>query len=205
MKDNTKRLYRSDSEKMIAGVCGGIAEYFEIDPVIVRLIAVALVFVNCIGILAYLIGWVVIPSREIRNKKLEIRGKRLYRSSSDKMIGGVCGGLAKYFDFDSTIVRLIAVLLLFTGVGGIAYLIAWIVIPLESQSEVGSRKLEVGKVLKMEVKAKKKRNWGRGFALGFGGLLVLIGFSSLYSFDVVFPYALLAWGLYLIMRSFVWK
>jgi len=58
--------------------------------------------------------------------------KRLYRSRSDKMIGGVCGGLAKYFDIDPTIVRIIAVLLIFAnGVGILAYIIMAIVVPLE--------------------------------------------------------------------------
>ncbi len=66
--------------------------------------------------------------------------KRLYRSRSDRMIWGVCGGLAKYFDIDPTIVRIIAVLLVFTnGVGILAYIILAIVVPLES-SEVTTPK-----------------------------------------------------------------
>jgi phage shock protein PspC (stress-responsive transcriptional regulator) len=56
--------------------------------------------------------------------------RRIYRDPHDKMIGGVCGGLARYFDIDPTIVRLIAVVLLLGfGIGGFAYIIAWIVIP----------------------------------------------------------------------------
>ncbi len=59
--------------------------------------------------------------------------KRLFRSRSDRMIWGVCGGLAKYFDIDPTIVRIIAVLLIFAnGLGILAYLIMAIVVPLES-------------------------------------------------------------------------
>ncbi|MDR2918711.1 MAG: PspC domain-containing protein [Tannerella sp.] len=57
-----KRLYRSDSEKMIAGVCGGIAEYFGLDPTLVRLGYILLsVFTLFSGVLAYLILWIVIP------------------------------------------------------------------------------------------------------------------------------------------------
>lgn len=56
-----KRLYRSRKNRMIAGVCGGIAEYFNIDPVIVRLIAVALFFVGGSALLAYIIAMIVIP------------------------------------------------------------------------------------------------------------------------------------------------
>ena len=59
--------------------------------------------------------------------------KRLYRSRSDRMIWGVCGGLAEYFDMDPTIVRIIAVLLaLANGAGILAYIILAIVVPLES-------------------------------------------------------------------------
>jgi len=58
--------------------------------------------------------------------------KRLYRSRSDRMIWGVCGGLAKYFDIDPTLVRIIFVLLaLANGVGILAYIILAIVVPLE--------------------------------------------------------------------------
>ena len=58
--------------------------------------------------------------------------KRLYRSRSDRMLWGVCGGLAKYFDVDPTIIRLVAVLTLLLGlVGVLVYIILAIVIPLE--------------------------------------------------------------------------
>jgi len=59
--------------------------------------------------------------------------RRFYRSRSDRMIWGVCGGLARYFDMDPTIVRVIAVLLAFaTGFGILAYIILAIVVPLEN-------------------------------------------------------------------------
>ncbi len=59
--------------------------------------------------------------------------KRLTRSSTDKMLGGVCGGLASYFDTDPTVIRLIAIVALFLSVGTavIAYLIAWAIMPLD--------------------------------------------------------------------------
>jgi len=66
--------------------------------------------------------------------------KRLYRSQSDRMIWGVCGGLAKYFDMDPTIVRIIAVLTVFiSGAGIIAYIILAIVIPLENSKSAEPR------------------------------------------------------------------
>jgi phage shock protein C len=56
--------------------------------------------------------------------------RRLTRSGSDKMIAGVCGGIAEYFNVDATLVRVITVVLaLFFGGGFIAYLLAWIIMP----------------------------------------------------------------------------
>ena len=63
--------------------------------------------------------------------------KKLYRSNTDKKLCGVCGGLAKYFNMDPTIVRLIAVLLtLFVGGALIAYIICALVIPEEPDNIV---------------------------------------------------------------------
>lgn len=60
-KKPVKRLYRSGKDKLVAGVCGGIAEYLEIDPVIVRLLwAISVVFYGT-GLVLYLIAWVIIP------------------------------------------------------------------------------------------------------------------------------------------------
>ncbi len=57
----TRRLYRSRSDRKIAGVCGGIGAYFGIDPVIPRLLWVLLVLAAGTGLLAYIICWLVIP------------------------------------------------------------------------------------------------------------------------------------------------
>lgn len=60
--------------------------------------------------------------------------KKLARSRSDKKIGGVCAGFAEYLDVDPTLVRLLWVMFVFFGGWGlIAYLIAWIVVPLEPE------------------------------------------------------------------------
>lgn len=61
MSDPVKRLYRSKTDRMIGGVCGGLAEYFNVDPVIVRLLF--LLGLTCVGgtLLAYVIMWIVIP------------------------------------------------------------------------------------------------------------------------------------------------
>lgn len=58
-----KKLYRSQTDKMIAGVCGGIAEYFGIDSTLVRLGWVLFTFAGGSGILAYIIAWIIMPYR----------------------------------------------------------------------------------------------------------------------------------------------
>ncbi len=67
--------------------------------------------------------------------------KRLYRSRSDRMVWGVCGGIADYFGVDTTIIRVLAVLLTFLSGGGgiLAYIVLAIVIPLESSQSTEPR------------------------------------------------------------------
>jgi phage shock protein C len=63
--------------------------------------------------------------------------KRLYRSTTDRKIAGVCGGLAEYFEVDSTIVRLIFIVLLLVGVGSalLLYVIMWLLVPEKPANE----------------------------------------------------------------------
>ena len=58
---NGKKLYRSDENKMLAGVCGGIAEYFGVDPTLIRLAWVVFSLLGGSGLLAYIIASIVIP------------------------------------------------------------------------------------------------------------------------------------------------
>jgi phage shock protein C len=63
-----KRLYRSRDERMIWGVCGGIAKYFDVDPTVVRVIAVLTLFFACTGILIYLILTIIMPLEPLEQK-----------------------------------------------------------------------------------------------------------------------------------------
>ena len=56
-----KRLYKSNDNRMIDGVCGGIAEYFDIDPIIVRIIWFVAAFFYGIGLIPYLAFWIIVP------------------------------------------------------------------------------------------------------------------------------------------------
>lgn len=69
---STKRLYRSKTQKSISGLCGGIAEFFNVDPTIVRLITVFLALFGGWILIFYLIGWLIVPEEpapEETNKK----------------------------------------------------------------------------------------------------------------------------------------
>jgi phage shock protein C len=64
-----------------------------------------------------------------------MENKRLYRSTNDRMIAGVCAGLGRYLGLDPTVVRLIFLLLLFLGGNGLLiYLVLWVLMPLEPGS-----------------------------------------------------------------------
>ena len=58
-----KKLYRSKDDRKIAGVCGGLGEYFDIDPTIIRLIWLAMLFAVGSGVLAYIIAWIIVPEK----------------------------------------------------------------------------------------------------------------------------------------------
>jgi len=67
MAEPTKKIYRSRTERQIAGICGGIGAYTGLDPVLVRLLVVA---VTCVtgfvpGVVAYLVSWILVPEEPL--------------------------------------------------------------------------------------------------------------------------------------------
>ena len=60
-----KKFYRSRTDKVLAGVCGGLAEYFNTDPILVRLLFLALIIVAGGGVLAYIIIWIITPEKPL--------------------------------------------------------------------------------------------------------------------------------------------
>lgn len=95
--------------------------------------------------------------------------QRLYRSETDRMIGGVCGGIAAYLDIDSVWVRVVAVLLAFAdGLGLLAYLVLWIIVP--TQSKIGQPPQEVARAGVEEITGKARElAQEAGASLGGGG------------------------------------
>ena len=143
-----KRLHRSRVDRQIGGVCGGIARYFDVDPVLVRMAWVILAIVPgaiVLGVLAYLVAWLIIPEVEPGSESNTTpgegaawRSRRLYRSALDTKIGGVCGGIAEYFRVDPTAIRVLWVVLsIFPGAiicGVLTYLVAWFIMPVAAVS-----------------------------------------------------------------------
>ncbi len=81
MADDVKRLYRSRREKVIGGVCGGIAKYFGIDPILIRLLFILMFFAQGAGVLAYLIAWIIIPEEPRSRYQTDNEG---YREEDDE-------------------------------------------------------------------------------------------------------------------------
>jgi phage shock protein PspC (stress-responsive transcriptional regulator) len=107
------RLYRDDNDKILGGVCGGLASYLRIDPTIVRLVFALVAFAGGGGILIYILLWVILPSRPLNNNSST---KRLYRNPEEKVVAGVASGIASYFDIAIWIPRLIFALPLVVGI-----------------------------------------------------------------------------------------
>ncbi len=214
-----KRLFKSRTNKIIAGVCGGLAEYFDVDPVIMRILFVLLAFFGGSGFILYIACAIIMPKRVIDVAGMETpvesrstNARKLFgialiiggaivlfsnlglfsflhmwdiswslvfpillillgmaiiyyrqaerapaaeqsadfqaeqplspappyrtfrRSRTDKKLGGVCGGLAKYFSIDSTLLRLLYIILCLAsfGAGIVLYITLVLLVPYES-------------------------------------------------------------------------
>jgi phage shock protein PspC (stress-responsive transcriptional regulator) len=241
-----RRLYRSVGNRHVAGVCGGMAEYFNIDPTVVRVIWFLSIFFHGVGLFAYIAAWIIVPENRLgamtpppprtQNSTQYILGavlvvlgvifladrfdwdflvpwhwdrflpywvnwgvvfsvfvivlgmmlifrpgqdtsksspifsssphqpaasettgpggyqrseKRLVRSVSERMIGGVCGGLAHYFNIDPSFVRIgFVVLTISSGmiIGIVTYIVMMIVVPEETPTTKNQSVTPVGSI-----------------------------------------------------------
>ena len=119
-KKTNNKLFRDSSNRVIAGVCSGIAEYFRIDPIIVRVLFFIAVPLNLI---VYIIFWIGIPSKDFDPDLRKI----LYRDKENGVIGGVAKGLSNYLKIDANIIRVIFIVSLFFGGAGLLfYFLLWL-------------------------------------------------------------------------------
>jgi phage shock protein PspC (stress-responsive transcriptional regulator) len=155
-----KRLFRDENDKVLGGVCSGLANYFNIDVVIARIIFVVLLF-SGVGFLTYIIMWIAVPS----SATTQIGGtrKKLFRDPDEKLLAGVCSGIGNYFGINAWIPRVLFLLpflsfisrwghwgglwdfgdvlrFTFSPTSLIVYIILWIVIP---EATTTSEKLEM--------------------------------------------------------------
>jgi phage shock protein PspC (stress-responsive transcriptional regulator) len=131
-----KRLHRSMQDSKIAGVCGGLGEYFDIDPVFFRLAFLLSILAGGLGALAYLVMWIMVPAQEGARRA----GHLLRLSATDRRIGGVCGGLGEFFELDPLLFRVAFVVLAFIGgLGIVLYVVLWLVIPAAATSAASGR------------------------------------------------------------------
>lgn len=95
--DLKKKLYRSNKRRMIAGVCGGIGEYFDIDPILVRIVFLLLCLMGGSGVFFYIFCWIIIPKQgqenrnqeKARNFADELRERAIGFTGRDKTSGGL--------------------------------------------------------------------------------------------------------------------
>jgi len=155
-----KRLFRDENDKVLGGVCSGLANYFNMDVVIARIIFVVLLF-SGVGFLTYIIMWIAVPS----SATTQIGGtrKKLFRNPDEKLVAGVCSGIGNYFGINAWIPRVLFLLpflsfisrwgrwggmwdfgdvlrFTFSPTSLIVYIILWIVIP---EAATTSEKLEM--------------------------------------------------------------
>jgi phage shock protein PspC (stress-responsive transcriptional regulator) len=151
-----RRLFRDENHKLVGGVCSGIANYFDVDIAIVRIVFAILFFTFGIGLIPYIILWIAVPSSA--TTVIGSRKKKLFRDIDEKYIAGVCSGIAHYFGINVWIPRvvfLLPLLSLFTrnhwfgdfgdfvnvSPGALfIYIILWIVLP---EAKTTAEKLEM--------------------------------------------------------------
>ncbi|KAB7730289.1 PspC domain-containing protein [Rudanella paleaurantiibacter] len=140
-----RRLLRDLHRKTLGGVASGLANYFNVDPVWVRLVFVLLVlgfpalgsssnnedfFGSLAGVtvLAYIAMWIAFPGSSTLEDDKTV--KKFYRDPDDKVLGGVAAGLSAYFGIDRGLVRLLFVVsIALFGIGLISYLVLWAISP----------------------------------------------------------------------------
>lgn len=139
--------------------------------------------------------------------------KRIYRSETDQVIGGVCAGVAQYFDLDPTLVRIAFVVLAFGQIGIPLYIVMWIVVPTKSKiksSTEANIESNLNEIKNKAESAVKNLDKNKGFEVNpFGIILVLVGLYFLLSnfgwldwlsWNYVWPFILIGLGVLALRR-----
>ena len=161
-----KRLYRDMANRKIAGVAAGVARYFAVNPLWVRLIFLGLLFIRPLlrsifdfgtsfsfrpgdqfdlggfAVISYIVLWIVLPKRyDTVSIDEDPTIKKLYRDVDNGKIGGVSSGLAAYFRVDVVLIRILFFAgLLAGGFSFVLYIVLWILVP---EAKTASDKLRM--------------------------------------------------------------
>ena len=165
-EEKAKRLFRDEDNKVLGGVCSGIASYLDVDPVIIRLAFILLLVFAGIGIIPYLILWVVLP----KGKKEEFMdpyevpdinpNRKLYRDKDNAMLGGVSSGLSAYFNIDPVILRFLFIIgTIWAGIGVLVYIILWIALP-TANTIVEKLEMKNQQPILKNIKSEQQKNQG---------------------------------------------
>jgi phage shock protein C len=136
--------------------------------------------------------------------------KRLYRSTTDRFIAGVCGGLGDYFDIDSAFVRLLFVIAAFTGgLGIIAYIVLAVTVPeapeadgtLNQEKRMNKDKVENKKSVREEREDRNDNYIGGSILVTIGAIFLANNFLPGFSFGQLWPLVLVAIGIGLLTRG----
>jgi phage shock protein C len=119
--------------------------------------------------------------------------KKFYRSRTNSMIAGVCGGLGEYLNLDPTILRIVAVLLIFAkGIGALAYIVAWVIVPRRPEAEAEAV---------APVKSEMSRTLPGLLLIVVGLIFLLINLFPWFGFDYLWPVLLIVLGAALLVKA----
>lgn len=154
------KLKRNNNDRIIAGVASGLAEYFKIDPLITRILLASLIFVGGFGFFFYIVCWIAMPKSSMNESS---NRKKFYRDSDEKIIAGVCKGIANYLSVEVLFIRIIFIAMIFIGGWGfIFYLILWLLSKsaktIKQKMDMSGYKLDLDNVKKYYDDSLKKNN-----------------------------------------------
>ncbi len=163
--EEPKKLYRDNKRKVVGGVASGLANYFGIDPLWIRLILVVGVLgldiflwgaASGFFLIGYIIFWIVVPGSDTLEEDQEV--KKLFRNPEDRVIAGVASGIGAYFGTEVTIIRLLFVITFFFGGAGLLiYLVMWIITP-EAKSITDKMQMQGESVTLSNIESNIKRS-----------------------------------------------
>ncbi|MCD9015309.1 PspC domain-containing protein [Parachryseolinea silvisoli] len=121
-------LMRDQRRKILGGVCTGLGNYFNIDPLWIRLLFAVVTFAYGLSVVIYLVLWIILPgSYTLEEPQVD---KKMFRDPDSKVLAGVSGGIASYLGIDILIVRVLFIVFTITGgLGFVVYIVLWIAVP----------------------------------------------------------------------------